>query len=65
LFIAAGPSARVHMNQIKLDILTAGGLLYYSDTYSIVTDLSLYKLKEVMPEKVGKELGQFKIWVSN
>jgi len=53
------------MNQIKLDILTAGGLLYYSDTYSIVTDLSLYKLKEVMPEKVGKELGQFKIWVSN
>jgi hypothetical protein len=52
--------ARVHMNQIKLDILAAGGLLYYSDTDSIVTDLSLDKLKEVMPEKVGKELGQLK-----
>ena len=52
--------ARVHMNQIKLDILTAGGLFYYSDTDSIVTDLSLDKLKEVMPEKVGKELGQLK-----
>jgi DNA polymerase family B len=52
--------ARIQMNQIKLDILAAGGLLYYSDTDSIVTDLSLDKLKEVMPEKVGKELGQLK-----
>jgi hypothetical protein len=48
------------MNQIKLDILTAGGLLYYSDTDSIITDLSMDKLKEVMPGKVGKELGQLK-----
>jgi len=52
--------ARVHMNQIKLDILTAGGLLYSSDTDSIITDLSMDKLKEVMPGKVGKELGLLK-----
>jgi hypothetical protein len=52
--------ARVQMNQIKLDILAAGGALFYSDTDSIVTNLSLYKLKEVMPKKVGKELGQLK-----
>jgi hypothetical protein len=52
--------ARVQMHKIKLDILAAGGLLYYSDTGSIVTDLSLDKLKEVMPEKVGKEVGQLK-----
>jgi hypothetical protein len=48
------------MNQIKLDIIAAGGSLFYSDTDSIVTDLTLEKLKEVMPEKVGKELGQLK-----
>jgi DNA polymerase type B, organellar and viral len=52
--------ARVHMNKIKLDILAAGSSLFYSDTDSIVTDLSLDKLKELMPGKVGTELGQLK-----
>ena len=52
--------ARVHMNKIKLDILAAGGSIYYSDTDSVVTDLTWNNLKEVMPEKVGTELGQLK-----
>ena len=40
--------------------IAAGASLIYSDTDSIVTDLSLNKFKEVMPEKVGKELGLLK-----
>jgi hypothetical protein len=52
--------ARVHMNKIKLGIIAAGASIFYYDTDSIVTDLSLDKLKEVMLEKVGKELGQLK-----
>jgi len=48
------------MNQIKLDIITAGASIFYSDTDSIVTDLSLDKLTEVMPDKVGNQLGQLK-----
>jgi hypothetical protein len=52
--------ARVHMHQIKLDILANGGSIYYSDTDSIVTNLSLNKLKKIMGEKIGDKLGQLK-----
>lgn len=52
--------ARIHMHQVKLDILVSGGSIYYSDTDSIVTDLSLGRIKEIMPEKVGDKLGQLK-----
>ena len=30
--------ARIHITNMKLDILKKGGRLYYSDTDSIVTD---------------------------
>nr|YP_005351174.1 DNA polymerase type B2 [Peltigera malacea]AEK48302.1 DNA polymerase type B2 [Peltigera malacea] len=47
--------ARIHMGKIKLDIINKGGQIYYSDTDSIVTDISL-------DEKiVGKDIGQFKL----
>lgn len=52
--------ARIYMHQIKLDILGAGGSLYYSDTDSIVTNLTLDKLKQIMPDKIGNKLGQLK-----
>lgn len=47
--------ARVFMSKIKLDILSKGGNIYYTDTDSIVTDIPLnYYL-------VGNNLGQFKL----
>jgi hypothetical protein len=47
--------ARIYMSQIKLDIISKGGKIYYSDTDSIVTDIAL-------PDNlVGNELGQFKL----
>ncbi len=47
--------ARVHMSKIKLDILSKGGSIYYTDTDSIVTDIPL------SDNLVGKNLGQFKL----
>jgi hypothetical protein len=38
---AVNAYARVHMQALKLDILSKGGTLYYSDTDSIVTNLEL------------------------
>lgn len=32
---------RIHINKLKLDILNKGGILYYSDTNSIVTNIKL------------------------
>ena len=48
------------MHQIKLDILANGGRIYYSDTDSLATNLSLDQLKEIMPERIGNKLGQLK-----
>jgi hypothetical protein len=47
--------ARIFMNKIKLDILSKGGIIYYTDTDSIVTNI---RLDEML---VGTELGQFKL----
>ena len=47
--------ARIHMNKVKLDILDKGGLIYYSDTDSIVTN------KALDPSEIGPELGLFKL----
>lgn len=52
--------ARVHMHKIKLDILENEGSIYYSDTDSIATNLSLEKLTQVMQERIGNKLGQLK-----
>jgi hypothetical protein len=43
------------MNNIKLDILSKGGHIYYMDTDSIITDIPLD------PSLVGDDLGQFKL----
>lgn len=32
---------RIHINQLKIDIMNLGGTIYYSDTDSIVTDIKL------------------------
>ena len=47
--------ARVFMNKIKLDIISKGGYLYYTDTDSIVTNIKLDN------KLVGKDIGQFKL----
>ena len=47
--------ARIYMSKIKLDILSKGGLIYYTDTDSIVTDIPLDS------NIVGDKLGQFKL----
>jgi hypothetical protein len=47
--------ARVFMNKIKLDILSKGGHLYYTDTDSIVTNIKLDN------KLVGNDIGQFKL----
>lgn len=47
--------ARIHINTIKLWILSNGGILYYSDTDSIVTNLNLPS------EMLGNELGLLKL----
>lgn len=52
--------ARVHMHKLKLDILSNNGNIYYSDIDSLATDLSLEKLKEIMPDQIGDKLGQLK-----
>ena len=50
--------ARIFMNKIKLEILNNGGLIYYTDTDSIVIDKnSLIYLKNF----IGNNIGQFKI----
>lgn len=48
------------MHEIKLIIINNGGSLFYSDTDSLVTDLTLAKLIEIMPEKIGDTLGKLK-----
>ena len=48
--------ARIHISKIKLDILSKGGKIFYSDTDSIVTDL---ELDEDMVN--AKELGKLKL----
>jgi hypothetical protein len=53
--------ARVYMHKIKLAILSVGGKIYYSDTDSIVTDLTLERLKETLGPKIGNKLGQLKL----
>ena len=47
--------ARIYMSKIKLDILSKGGSIYYTDTDSIVTDIPLDS------NIVGDKLGQFKL----
>lgn len=47
--------ARIHINTIKLWILSNGGILYYSDTDSVVTNLKL------PDEMLGNEMGQLKL----
>src|SRR5947209_7997229 len=47
--------SRIYMNQIKLDILSKGGSIYYTDTDSIVTNI---KLPSSM---IGNEIGMFKL----
>ena len=47
--------ARIYMSKIKLDILSKGGSIYYTDTDSIVTDIPLDS------NLVGDKLGQFKL----
>ena len=45
--------ARIHISNIKLDILKKGGNIYYSDTDSIVTDLKL-ESNLVDSKQIGK-----------
>jgi len=52
--------ALIQMNQIKLDVITSGRIIYYSDTDSLPTNLSLNKLKENMQKRIGDKLGQLK-----
>jgi hypothetical protein len=47
--------SRIHMNKIKLDILSKGGLIYYTDTDSIVTNIKLDS------DLIGSELGKLKL----
>lgn len=48
--------ARIHISQLKLDIMKGGGKIYYSDTDSIVTN------KELSPSMVSsKEIGKLKL----
>jgi hypothetical protein len=52
--------ALIQMNQIKLNVITSGRIIYYSDTDSLPTNLSLNKLKEIMQKRIGDKLGQLK-----
>jgi hypothetical protein len=45
--------ARIYMNRIKLDILSKGGSIYYTDTDSIVTNIPI--------DNVGNNIGEFKL----
>jgi DNA polymerase type B, organellar and viral len=60
IIISAFATARaiIYMHEIKLMILNHGGRLFYSDTDSLVTDLTLTKLIEIMPYKIGDTLGK-------
>lgn len=52
------------MLKLKLAILNIAayaGKIYYSDTDSIVTDLSLDRLKVALCGKIGNKLGQLKL----
>lgn len=53
--------ARIHMHNIKLEIMAAGGGIYYTDTDSIVTDLNINQLKDSLRHKIGDKLGQLKL----
>lgn len=53
---AVNAYARMYITKVKLDILSWGGNIYYSDTDSIVTDI---KLPENMVHE--NELGKFKL----
>lgn len=44
---------RIHISQIKLDIMNMGGSIYYSDTDSIVTNIELPS-NFVSPTELGK-----------
>ena len=46
---------RIYINNIKLDIINKGGQIYYSDTDSIITNISLNK------KMVDKDIRQFKL----
>lgn len=50
--------ARIFMNIIKLIIINNGGLLYYTDTDSLVIDINSLHL---ISQFIGNDLGQFKI----
>jgi DNA polymerase type B, organellar and viral len=47
--------SRIFMNKVKLDVLSKGGSIFYTDTDSIVTDIKLDA------SIVGEELGKFKL----
>ena len=47
--------ARIFMSKIKLDVLSNGGNIYYTDTDSLVTD------KPLDDNLVGNKIGQFKL----
>jgi hypothetical protein len=53
--------ARIHMAKAMLDILRAGGKLYYTDTDSIITDIDLPPTKEGENRLHDSELGKFKL----
>ena len=53
--------ARIHMHKIKLKIISAGGLIFYSDTDSIVTNFNLVKLNDILPGVIGNKKGQLKL----
>ena len=52
---AVNAYARIYMQTIKLDILRKGGLIYYTDTDSLITN------KPLDDKLIGKDIGQFKI----
>lgn len=47
--------ARIYMSKIKLDLLSRGGNIFYTDTDSIVTDIPLDE------DIIGQGLGKFKL----
>lgn len=47
--------ARIHINELKFKILNLGGILYYSDTDSIVTNIKL------SDDMIGSEIGKLKL----
>lgn len=47
--------ARIYMSKVKLDVLSKGGNIYYTDTDSLVTD------KPLNHDLIGDKIGQFKL----